>query len=261
VRDTAPTPRRRRPAAKVAPPPISEAELPLWLIEPKKCIAPVDLDDLDKGLCGKPVNRVGNQTLTCSTDCGKKLETVGWRRRGQKYYWTHREEILTLDFGPPRPCRAPVDLDDPDKGLCGKLCPNRRRPTCGDDCRKKLRLQSTRRAGKNFRQNHKEELRAAEKEDRKANPEWYKNNWARFYARHRERLNAELREKRAAKRAATKQAAIAAGTFVDRRRKLTDAQRSEIIERRKAGETLAAIAKSYGVSITAIRGVTTYKRG
>jgi hypothetical protein len=198
VKDTAPAPRRRRPAVKVAPPPISEAELALWLIEPKKCIAPVDLDDLTKGLCGKPVNRVGNQTLTCSTDCGKKLETVGWRRRGKNYYWNHREEILTRDFGPPRPCRAPVDLDNPDKGLCGKPCPNRRRPTCGDDCRKKLRLQSARRAGKNFRQNHREELLASEKADRKANPEWYRSNYARFYAKHGKRVNAEKREKRRA---------------------------------------------------------------
>jgi hypothetical protein len=160
VRDTAPTPRRRRPADKVAPPPISEAELPLWLIEPKKCIAPVDLDDPTKGLCGKPVNRVGNQTLTCSTDCGEKLETVGWRRRGQKYYWTHREEILAKDRGTPLPCQAPVDVDDLDKGLCGKPSRNRPRPykTCSPACSKKLKVFTTRQVGKRFREKHAKTL-------------------------------------------------------------------------------------------------------
>ena len=156
MRDTAPTPRRRRPAVKVAPPPISEAELPLWLIEPKKCIAPVDLDDLTKGLCGKPVNQVGNQTLTCSTDCGKKLETVGWRRRGQRTYWNHREEILAKDRDPPVPCKAPVDVDDLDKGLCGKPSRNRPRPykTCSSECQQKLKVFNERQAGKMFRERH-----------------------------------------------------------------------------------------------------------
>ena len=37
-----------------------------------------------------------------------------------------------------------------------------------------------------------------------------------------------------------------------RKRKLSDYQRAEAIKRREAGETLAAIAKSYGVSLSMI---------
>ena len=46
--------------------------------------------------------------------------------------------------------------------------------------------------------------------------------------------------------------AMANGIKFGRRRKLSDYQRAEAIRRRDAGETLAAIAKSYGVAISMI---------
>jgi hypothetical protein len=46
--------------------------------------------------------------------------------------------------------------------------------------------------------------------------------------------------------------AMAAGTKFGRPRKLSDYQRQEAIKRRADGETLAAISKSYGVSIAMI---------
>jgi len=46
--------------------------------------------------------------------------------------------------------------------------------------------------------------------------------------------------------------AMAAGVKFGRKRKLSDYQRKEAIKRRSAGETLAAIAKSYGVAISMI---------
>jgi DNA invertase Pin-like site-specific DNA recombinase len=46
--------------------------------------------------------------------------------------------------------------------------------------------------------------------------------------------------------------AMAAGVKFGRKRKLSDYQRAEAVKRRKAGETLAAIAKSYGVDISMI---------
>jgi DNA invertase Pin-like site-specific DNA recombinase len=46
--------------------------------------------------------------------------------------------------------------------------------------------------------------------------------------------------------------AMAAGIKFDRKRKLSDYQRAEAIKRRAAGETLASIAKSYGVHVTMI---------
>jgi DNA invertase Pin-like site-specific DNA recombinase len=46
--------------------------------------------------------------------------------------------------------------------------------------------------------------------------------------------------------------AMAAGIKFGRKRKLSDYQRAEAIKRRAAGETLASIAKSYGVHIAMI---------
>lgn len=46
--------------------------------------------------------------------------------------------------------------------------------------------------------------------------------------------------------------AMAAGVKFGRKRKLSDYQRVEAVKRRAAGETLAAIAKSYGVDISMI---------
>ena len=45
---------------------------------------------------------------------------------------------------------------------------------------------------------------------------------------------------------------MAAGVKFGRKRKLSDYQRKEAIRRRNAGETLSAIAKSYGVAISMI---------
>jgi hypothetical protein len=45
---------------------------------------------------------------------------------------------------------------------------------------------------------------------------------------------------------------MAEGVKFGRKRKLSEYQRAEAIKRRDAGETLAAIAKSYGVDISMI---------
>jgi hypothetical protein len=45
---------------------------------------------------------------------------------------------------------------------------------------------------------------------------------------------------------------MAAGIKFGRKRKLSDYQRAEAIKRRAAGETLASIAKSYGVHLAMI---------
>src|ERR1700756_892757 len=51
---------------------------------------------------------------------------------------------------------------------------------------------------------------------------------------------------------AGRERAMAEGVKFGRKRKLSDYQRAEAIKRRSAGETLAAIAKSYGVDISMI---------
>jgi hypothetical protein len=45
---------------------------------------------------------------------------------------------------------------------------------------------------------------------------------------------------------------MAAGVKFGRKRKLSEYQRAEAIKRRGAGETLASIAKSYGVDLSMI---------
>jgi DNA invertase Pin-like site-specific DNA recombinase len=62
------------------------------------------------------------------------------------------------------------------------------------------------------------------------------------------RFTPDHRAKIAAGVKAARHAATEAGISFGRKRKLTDAQLGEIIERRKAGEELAAIAKDYAVS-------------
>ena len=49
---------------------------------------------------------------------------------------------------------------------------------------------------------------------------------------------------------AGRERAMAAGVKFGRKRKLSDYQRAEAVKRRNAGETLAAIAKSYGVDLS-----------
>jgi hypothetical protein len=47
-------------------------------------------------------------------------------------------------------------------------------------------------------------------------------------------------------------ALILSGCVAHQPRKLSDYQRAEAVKRREAGETLAAVAKSYGVAISMI---------
>ena len=55
-----------------------------------------------------------------------------------------------------------------------------------------------------------------------------------------------------ARTSAGRERAMAEGIKFGRKRKLSDYQRAEAIKRRAAGETLAAIAKSYGVDLSMI---------
>jgi hypothetical protein len=249
VRDTAPTPRRRRPVAEVIAPPVVDVKPPPWAndsrMQPRNCKAPADVDDPAKGLCGKEFTpRNGNQQ-TCSVKCRRKLKIIRDRQSGKKCRAKNRKprtvecKYCADDFqfwrgGPapmacPKPecqeahkrhereitnagnrgkkrkrnkakdaashrewkkrnkakvnayeqkrrdkraaaspvlCRAPVDIDDPDKGVCGKPCSDRPSHACGPECRRKLKLSIQRRANKKFYQNHREEILASKKTNR-----------------------------------------------------------------------------------------------
>jgi hypothetical protein len=73
------------------------------------------------------------------------------------------------------------------------------------------------------------------------------------------RFTPDHRAKIAAGVKAARQAATEAGISFGRKRKLTDDQQSKIIERRRAGEALVAIAKDYAVSKATISRITTIK--
>jgi hypothetical protein len=103
VRDTAPTPRRRR-VAEVAVPPVREAKPPPWIndrwAQPTKCQVPVDIDDLAKGVCGVEFTPVGNQQTCGSPACVRKLALIADRRRSGTYRENHREEVRARNCSP-----------------------------------------------------------------------------------------------------------------------------------------------------------------
>lgn len=183
MRDSAPKPRRRRPIAEVvtvAPLPVCEEEPTLWAndtwAQPANCAAPLDPYDLDEGICGEVFTPVGNER-TYSDKCSEKLERAGICRRIKIYRWKHRER-LWLERNPPKNCKAPVDLDDPTKGICGEVFRGRG-STCRDpECDRKFKLLQGRKNSNKFYNGHKQlcldRSAAWEKKDREANPEKYR---------------------------------------------------------------------------------------
>jgi hypothetical protein len=151
--------------------------------------------------------------------------------------------------------------------LTGKArCPN---PACGREFTKKKINQET--CGRavchqwKYGISHREVINERKRKKRRGSQTYaaYQRGYRtanpdKFKAYQPKKIEAQSR-----RRAAARQAAIDAGTYVDgrsRRRKLTDAQRSTIIQRRRAGAPLAKIAKSYGVSITTISKITKKRR-
>jgi hypothetical protein len=89
----------------------------------------------------------------------KKRNKAKVNASNRKYRAAHNPPVL---------CRAPIDIDNPDKGVCGKPCSNRRSHACSLKCRRKLKVFIQRRANKTFYQNHREEILASKKEDGEA---------------------------------------------------------------------------------------------
>jgi hypothetical protein len=92
----------------------------------------------------------------------------GWKKRNKAKVNASNRKYRAA-HSPPVLCRAPIDIDNPDKGVCGKPCSDRRSHACSPECRRKLKLSIQRRANKRFYQNHKEEIIASKKEDRAKN--------------------------------------------------------------------------------------------
>jgi hypothetical protein len=104
VRDTAPTPRRRR-VVEVAEAPVVREDGPLpWAnyrwAQPTKCEIPVDINDRSKGLCGVVYTPEGNQRCCRSEACIRNMMLLSDRRRTKIYREGHREEIRARNCNP-----------------------------------------------------------------------------------------------------------------------------------------------------------------
>jgi hypothetical protein len=105
VRDTAPTPRRRRVVVEVAEAPVAAEAGPLpWAnyrrAQPTKCEIPIDINDPSKGRCGVEYTPAGNER-TCGSDrCARNMLLIADRRRSKTYREGHREEIRARNCNP-----------------------------------------------------------------------------------------------------------------------------------------------------------------
>jgi hypothetical protein len=221
----------------------------------KECQAPHPTKP--DALCGNKfeVKTVGDgRRVTCSKACSV-------RRR-----WALQRECYQADPQAKRDYKNDHYAENYAK-LAGKArCPN---PACGREYDKLRSNQHT--CGRtvchlwHYSQTHQDQINERKRKKRLGNPVYaaYQRDYRtanpdKFEAYQPKKIEAQRR-----RRAAARQAAIDAGTYVDgrsRRRKLTAAQRSNIIQRRRAGAPLAKIAKSYSVSITTISKITKKRR-
>ena len=225
----------------------------------KECIAPHATKP--DTICGnkfevKPI--AGGHPLTCSKECSVRLRNARQRDRyhanaqaKRDYHKTYYAENYAKPVGKTR-------------------CPN---PACGREYLKKRSDQHT--CGRSvchqwqYSQTHQDQINERKRRKRRENPVYaardkkYQRNYRAANPEKFKAYQPKINEAQRRRRATARQAAIAAGTYVDRRslrRKITDAQRAKIIKRRKAGEPLKAIAKSYGVSIGLVSNIANKKR-
>jgi hypothetical protein len=212
-------------------------------------------------LCGNKfeVKTVGDgRRLTCSDECSV-------RRR-----WALQRDRYQANLQAKRDYHNARYADKIKKPVGKARCPN---PACGREYDKWRTHQPT--CGRSvchqwqYSQTHQDQINERKRRKRRDNPIYaahdreyqrnYRANNQETFKGYRPKINENQRRRRAAAR----QAAIEAGTFVDRRtlgRKITEVQRARIIKRRKAGEPLKSIAKSYGVSISHISNITNKKQ-
>jgi CENP-B N-terminal DNA-binding domain len=210
----------------------------------KHCVAPHPT--IPGAICGKEfeVKTTGDgRRLTCSLECSRRRR---WAKQRDRY---HANPQAKRDY------KNAHYAENYAKPLGKTRCPNpgcrreyvkqrRNQHTCGRPSCHVWKYQTANRKKVNRKKREKRcgnpAYAAYQRNYRKANPEKFKA--------YRPRINERQRQRRAAAR----QAAIAAGTFVDRRRKLTESQRAKIIKRSGAGESLKRIAKSYNVHVATI---------
>ncbi|MFY9835072.1 MAG: helix-turn-helix domain-containing protein, partial [Xanthobacteraceae bacterium] len=197
-------------------------------------------------LCGKKFEATGRgkgRRRTCSPECAKRLRNAQQVARYHKnpqakrdyknsHYAANYAQTPGTTRCPNPGCRRPYVKRRSNQHTCG-------RPSCHVW---------------QYQISHHEEVNRKKREKRRGNPvhaayqrDYRAKNPEKFKA-YRLRINERQRQRRRAAR----QAAIAAGTFVDRRRKLTDSQKAKIVKRRRAGKTLKQIAKSFGIHFATV---------
>jgi hypothetical protein len=225
----------------------------------KECIAPHPTKP--GAICGNKfeVKKPGDgRRLTCSKDCRV-------RRR-----WALQRDRYHADAQAKRDYNIAYYAANYAKPVGTARCPN---PACGREYPKKRSNQHT--CGRavchlwHYSTTHQDQINERKRRKRRENPVYaahdreYQRNYRAEKPEKFKAYRPKINDAQRRRRAAARQAAIAAGTFVDgrsRRRKLTDAQRSKIIKRHKAGENLKSIAKSYGVSIATVSTIANQKR-
>jgi hypothetical protein len=214
----------------------------------KQCIAPHPTKQ--DAICGKEFEVVGRQ-VTCSPECSQRrrnaLQTSRYHANPQAKR-DHKNAHYAANYA-----MMPAETRCPNPG-CRRLytkyrsnqntCP---RPSCH---------------AWEYQTNNREKVNEKKREKRRGNPEYaayqkgYREKNPDKFRSYRPKINARQQQRRAAAR----QKAIANGTFIDGRRKLTESQITKVRKRRGAGETLTKVAKAFGIHFSTVARICKHKR-
>jgi hypothetical protein len=197
-------------------------------------------------LCGKRFEATGRgkgRRRTCSPECAKRL------RNAQQVECYHKNPQAKRDYKNAHYAANYAFLAGTTR------CPN---PGCRRPYVKRRKNQHT--CGRSschvwkYQTANRDKVNEKKRNKRRNNPTYAK--YQRGYrAKNPEKFKSyqpKINERQRQRRGAARQAVIAAGTFVDRRRKLTDSQKAKIVKLRRAGKTLKQIAKSFGIHFATV---------
>jgi hypothetical protein len=199
-----------------------------------------------RGKCGKKFEATGRgkgRRRTCSPECAKRL------RNAQQVERYHKNPQTKRDY------KNQHYANNYAKPIGITRCPN---PGCRREYVKQRRNQHT--CGRpschiwKYQTANREEVNKKKREKQRGNPAYaaYQRDYRAKNPEKFKGYRPKINERQQRRRAEARQAAIAAGRFVDRRRKLTDSQKAKIVKRRRAGKTLKQIAKSFGIHFATV---------
>jgi hypothetical protein len=198
-------------------------------------------------LCGKEFEATGRgkgRRRTCSPECVHRLrmaQQVERYHKDQQAKRAYKNDYYADNYAQPQGetycqnpgCRRQYIKTKKNQTTCG-------RAVCQQWLYKERHPEKVKEIRRNRRRNSNDADAAYQRDYRKNNPNKFKS--------YRPKINARQQHRRATAR----QEAIANGTFVDRRRKLSASQIAKIKKRRKAGETLTKIAKVFKIHFSTV---------